>query len=60
MRGFGPGEMVWQVPVAGEWLVEAPSLQASYRVRVGADLRLNTIVPLPAAGSLEIILRRAQ
>jgi hypothetical protein len=60
MRGFGPGEMVWQVPAAGEWLVEAPSFQASYRVRVGADLRLNTIVPLPAAGSLEIVLRRAQ
>lgn len=58
MRGFGPGEMVWQVPGAGDWMVEVPAKGLSYQVRVGANLLLAAIVPLRGVDGVEVVVRR--
>jgi len=58
MRGFGPGEMVWQVPGPGDWLVEVPAKRLSYQIRVGADLLLAAAVPMSAVEGVEVVVRR--
>lgn len=58
VKGYGPGEMTWQVPQVGEWWVEVPAFGRKYIVNVGRDGLLTTTIPLSAVNGLDIVLRR--
>ncbi|MCC6587464.1 MAG: hypothetical protein IT168_12280 [Bryobacterales bacterium] len=58
VKGYGPGEMTWQVPQDGEWWVEAPATGRRFAVKAGRDGLLTTAIPLSAVKGLDIVLRR--